>query len=174
AASDNRAASALARSYPGGPGAFVVAMNDKAAEIGITDTVFMDASGLHSGNLSTAADMARLVEAASAYPLIRRVTTTPQGAVTDRRTGREVRFVNTNRLVRGHDWDIGLSKTGFIADAGHCLVMLANVGTRPVVVVLLGSWGELSRFGDANRVKKWLVDADRKALSALNFAHLSP
>jgi D-alanyl-D-alanine endopeptidase (penicillin-binding protein 7) len=166
AASDNRAAAALARTFPGGAEAFLTAMNAKAQELGLAHTVFEDAAGLRSGNVSTAADLARMVEAASRYPLISEFTTTPNGSVTDLRTGRELRFVNTNRLVRGNRWEIALSKTGYIADAGHCLVMLANIGTRPIVMVLLGSWGELSRFGDANRIKQWLAAAEKKAQTA--------
>lgn len=166
AASDNRSAAALARTYPGGVDALVRAMNAKARELGLERTVFEDASGLRSGNVSTAADLARLVEEASRYPLISEFTTTPNGTVTDLKTGRALRFVNTNRLVRGNRWEIALSKTGYIADAGHCLVMLAKVGTRPIVMVLLGSWGELSRFGDANRIKQWLAAAEKKSQTA--------
>ncbi len=163
AASENRAAAALARTYPGGTDALVTAMNEKAKHLGMKHTVFRDAAGLHSGNVSTAADLSVMVEAAYRYPLIREFSTTGIDFVTDLRSGWKIKFMNTNRLVRGKRWKIGLSKTGYIADAGHCLVMLANIADRPVVMVLLNSWGYLSKFGDANRIRKWLDNANRKA-----------
>jgi serine-type D-Ala-D-Ala endopeptidase (penicillin-binding protein 7) len=166
AASENRAASALARTYPGGKEAFVSAMNEKARKLGMKQTAFRDAAGLHSDNVSTAADLSILVAAAYRYPLIREFSTTGIDSVTDLRSGWKIEFVNTNRLVRGNRWNIDLSKTGYIADAGHCLVMRANIADRPVVMVLLNSWGTLSKFGDANRIRKWLDQANRKAQQA--------
>jgi len=166
AGSENRAAMALGRTYPGGVGHFVATMNEKARVLGLKETKFRDPAGLHSGNVSTAADLADLVEAASRYPLIREFTTVGTDAVTDQRTGWKIRFVNTNRLVRSGHWDIELSKTGYIADSGHCLLMRAEIAARPVVVVLLNSWGELTKYGDANRVYKWLDRADQKARNA--------
>jgi serine-type D-Ala-D-Ala endopeptidase (penicillin-binding protein 7) len=163
AASENRAASALARTFPGGKDAFVSAMNEKARKLGMEQTAFRDAAGLHSNNVSTAADLSILVAAAYRYPLIREFSTTAIDYVTDLRSGWKIEFVNTNRLVRGKRWDIDLSKTGYIADAGHCLVMRAIIADRPVVMVLLNSWGTLSKFGDANRIRKWMDQANQKA-----------
>lgn len=161
--SENRAAAALARTYPGGTEAFVAAMNEKAAWLSMADTQFQDPAGLHPGNRSTAADLVTLVEAAYGYSLIRDLSNAGTDSVTDLRTGWKIRFVNTNRLVRSESWTIGLSKTGYIADSGHCLVMRALIADRPVIVVLLNSWGELSKYGDANRIRKWLDRADRKS-----------
>lgn len=163
AASENRAAAALGRTYPGGTEAMVAAMNAKARGLGMKDTVFRDPAGLHHGNISTAADLSTLVEAVYRFPLIRELTTVGMDFVTDRRTGWKIRFMNTNRLVRNQQWNIGLSKTGYIADSGHCLVMRAEIADRPVIVVLLNSWGEWSKYGDANRIRKWLDYADQKA-----------
>lgn len=166
AASENRAAAALGRTYPGGTEAMVAAMNEKARQLGMRDTVFEDPAGLDSGNLSTAEDLVTMVEAAYRYSRVRDLTTIRTDYVTDLRTGWKIRFVNTNRLVRNHRWNIDLSKTGYIADAGHCLVMRAEIADRPVIVVLLNSWGELTKYGDANRIRKWLDRADQKAREA--------
>lgn len=155
-ASDNRAAAALGRSYPGGTLILVDAMNAKAALLGLTATRFVDASGLAPGNVSSPADLARLVAAASNYPLIREYSTTPALDVTLPTSGRKVAYVNTNSLVRSSDWNIGLSKTGYISESGKCLVMHAMIANNPVVIVLLDSWGRLTRIGDANRIKRWL------------------
>jgi D-alanyl-D-alanine endopeptidase (penicillin-binding protein 7) len=163
AASENRAAAALGRTFPGGTEAIVAAMNGKAKQLGMQDTEFQDPAGLRYGNLSTAADLSTLVESAYRYPLIRELTTIGTDFVTDLRTGWKIRFVNTNRLVRTGRWNIDLSKTGYIAEAGHCLVMRAEIADRPVIVVLLNSWGELTKYGDANRIRKWLDRADQKA-----------
>jgi len=173
AGSDNRAAAALGRTYPNGTAHMVATMNDKARRLGLRDTVFRDPAGLHDGNLSTAADLALLMEAAARYPLIREFTTTSSGYVTDHRTGWKVRFVNTNRLVRNKQWAIGLSKTGYIAASGHCLIMRAEIAERPVTVVLLNSWGELTKYGDANRIRTWLDRADKKAQAAARALHAS-
>lgn len=164
AGSENRAAAALGRTYPGGTKAMVAAMNGKARALGMTDTSFRDPAGLHSGNVSTPADLVTLVETAYRYTLIREFTTVGIDHVTDLRSGWKVRFMNTNRLVRNRNWDIEVSKTGYIADAGHCLVMRAEIADRPVTLVLLNSWGTLSKYGDANRIRKWLDRAHRKAL----------
>ena len=165
AASENRAANALARTYPGGKKAFVKAMNAKARAIGMKHSVFKDPAGLHSGNLSTAKDLIKLVTASSKYKLIKKFTTTGKDYVTDRRSGWKVEFFNTNRLVRRKNWDISLSKTGYIADAGHCLVMETHIAQRPVIIVLLNSWGKLSKFGDSNRIKRWLQNGEKKLAS---------
>jgi D-alanyl-D-alanine endopeptidase (penicillin-binding protein 7) len=163
AASDNRAAAALARTYPGGTEAMVAAMNAKALALGMARTRFADASGLHSGNVSTAADLARLAAAVERYPTIAELSTTAKFDVTDLRTGRPVSFVNTNRLVRGDRWDIALSKTGYTADAGNCLVMRAQIADRPLTIVLLNSWGKLSKYGDSTRIRDWLLKTERAA-----------
>jgi D-alanyl-D-alanine endopeptidase (penicillin-binding protein 7) len=156
-ASENRAAAALARTYPGGTDAFVAAMNARAALLGMADTRFAEPTGLSSANVSSAQDLARLVRAAHEYPLIRDYST--RDAATVRALGRPLAFRNTNGLVRSHSWDIGLSKTGYISEAGRCLVMRVRVASRDLVVVLLDSWGKYSRIGDANRIRKWLETA---------------
>jgi serine-type D-Ala-D-Ala endopeptidase (penicillin-binding protein 7) len=155
-ASENRAASSLARHYPGGTPAFVEAMNQKAQALGMTRTHFSDATGLSSENVATAHDLARMVQAAAGYAPIREFTTTPSHYVEVQPMGQLLGFNNTNSLVRSGGWDIQVSKTGFIREAGKCLVMLANIASRPVVIVLLDSYGRLTRIGDANRVKYWL------------------
>jgi D-alanyl-D-alanine endopeptidase (penicillin-binding protein 7) len=157
-ASENRAAAALARSSPGGLQAFVPAMNQKAKDLGMRDTRFLDATGLNPGNVSTAQDLAMMVNAGYQYPLIREFTTsdTHRIALAGRRYQRVVAFRNSNGLVRSRQWEIGLSKTGYISEAGRCLVMQATIAAKPVIIVLLDSWGKLSRVGDANRIKRWL------------------
>jgi len=157
-ASENRAASAVARSYPGGKAAIVAAMNAKASELGMMDTKFIDPTGLNQGNVSTAQDLVKMVSAARNYPLIHRYTTSASHSV-DGLGGRELRFTNTNPLVRNVSWDIGLSKTGYISEAGLCLVMEAKINERPVIIVLLNSWGKRTRVGDANRIKRWMESA---------------
>lgn len=155
-ASDNRAASALGRSYPGGLPAFIEAMNARATAMGLNQTHFVDSSGLAPGNVSSPADLARLVAEAYGYPVIREYSTTPALDVKLPDTGRKLAFVNTNALVREGSWNIGVSKTGFIRESGMCLVMQAVIANTPVVIVLLDSWGRLTRVGDANRIKRWL------------------
>ncbi|SPC05620.1 D-alanyl-D-alanine endopeptidase [Cupriavidus taiwanensis] len=152
--SENRAASALGRHYPGGLPAFVQAMNRKARELGMNDSHFVDSSGLSSSNVSSATDLVRMVNAAYRNPTIREFSTQTEHEVNV--LGRTQHYVSTNRLVRGGNWEIGLQKTGFISEAGQCLVMQARVQGRNVVMVFLDSAGKLSRFADANRVKDWL------------------
>ncbi|PZX28083.1 putative D-Alanyl-D-alanine carboxypeptidase [Cupriavidus phytorum] len=152
--SENRAASALGRHYPGGLPAFVQAMNRKARELGMNDSHFVDSSGLSSSNVSSATDLVRMVNAAYRNPTIREYSTQTEHEVNV--LGRTQHYVSTNRLVRGGNWEIGLQKTGFISEAGQCLVMQARVHGRNVVMVFLDSAGKLSRFADANRVKDWL------------------
>ncbi len=161
-ASENRAAAALARGSPGGAQAFVPAMNQKAKDLGMRDTRFLDATGLNPGNVSTAQDLAMMVNAGYQYPLIREFTTseTHRIALSGRRYHRVVAFRNSNGLVRSRRWEIGLSKTGYISEAGRCLVMQATIAAKPVIIVLLDSWGKLSRVGDANRIKRWLEGLD--------------
>jgi len=154
-ASENRAAHALGRSHPGGLTAFVAAMNEKARALGMERTRFVDPTGLSSANVSTAEDLVKLVAAAHAVPLIRRYSTDTEHGVAV--AGREIRFHNTNRLVSQAGWEVLLSKTGFINEAGRCLVMQARVDGRALTFVLLDSWGKFSRIGDANRIRKWLT-----------------
>jgi D-alanyl-D-alanine endopeptidase (penicillin-binding protein 7) len=156
-ASENVAAVALGRAYPGGMDAFVVAMNAKAHELEMTGSRFVETTGLSSENVSTAEDLAKLVRAAKDYTLIAEYSTTPNAEYTVR--GRRVAFANTNGLVRGHTWEIGLSKTGFINAAGRCLVMQATVAARSLIIVLLDSVGKHTRIGDANRIRQWLEPA---------------
>jgi D-alanyl-D-alanine endopeptidase (penicillin-binding protein 7) len=153
-ASENRAAHVLGRTYPGGLGKFVAAMNAKAQSMGLAETRFEDPTGISSGNVSSARDLARMVDAAYHYPLIREFTTRKEATIHTGYRSRE--FRNSNRLIRSPRWQIGLSKTGFIDEAGRCLVMQAHVAKRPVLIVLLDSQGKLSRYGDANRIKKWM------------------
>jgi serine-type D-Ala-D-Ala endopeptidase (penicillin-binding protein 7) len=155
-ASENRAASALAHNFPGGRIAFVKAMNYKAQELGLKNTHFADPTGLDSGNVSTAEDLAKMVQAAYQYAEIRLASTSPSHDVYVEGREYPVGFVNTNGLVRGGEWQIGLSKTGFINEAGRCLVMQATIAGEPMILVLLDSNGKLSRIGDANRVRKWM------------------
>ena len=155
-ASDNRAASALGRNYPGGINAFVAAMNAKAQALGLTQTHYVDSSGLSPANVSSPQDLAKLVAAAAKYPLIKEYSTTGAVNVTLPDGKRKLNFVNTNTLVRNSDWQIGLSKTGYINEAGKCLVMQAMIANQPIVIVLLDSWGRLTRVADANRIRKWL------------------
>lgn len=153
-ASENKAAAALARSYPGGREAFVEAMNRKAEELGMTESKFVEPTGLSSGNVSSAHDLVKLVNAAHGHETIREYSTRSRASVRDRK--RMLHFANTNGLVRSKSWEIGLSKTGYISEAGRCLVMRVRLASRDLIVVLLDSWGKQSRIGDANRLRKWL------------------
>jgi len=154
--SENRAASSLGRFYPGGLTAAVAAMNAKAKALGMTNTHYVDTSGLSPENVSTARDLAVLVQTAQRYPLIREYSTQPDQYVQIPATGQTLHFNNSNALVKSGGWDISLQKTGFIREAGRCVVMLAQIAQRPVVLVLLDSVGKFSRLGDANRVKAWM------------------
>ena len=153
-ASENRAASALARHHPAGESAFVLEMNAKAKALGLTDTAFTESTGLSSANVSTARDLAKLVQAAARYPLIRELSTAAE--LTVEAGTRQVTFRNTNRLVGAESWGVLLQKTGFISEAGQCLVMMARWAERPVIMVFLDSAGRHSRLGDAQRVRDWL------------------
>jgi serine-type D-Ala-D-Ala endopeptidase (penicillin-binding protein 7) len=155
-ASDNRAASALGRSWPGGTAGFVERMNREAKRLGMDSTRFVDATGLSPQNVSSPQDLTKLVAAASGQSLIREYSTTPALHVTFPDTGRTMGFQNSNALVRGGDWNIDVSKTGFINESGKCLVMRATVHNRPVILVLLNALGQHTRLGDANRVRRWL------------------
>jgi D-alanyl-D-alanine endopeptidase (penicillin-binding protein 7) len=152
--SENRAAAALGRTYPGGTEALVAAMNAKARALGMNDSAFVDPTGLSSANVSSGRDLAKLVRTAHDYPLIREYSTRDKAYV--RARGQTLAFHNTNGLVRNSQWDIGLSKTGYISEAGRCLVMRVRVASRDLIVVLLDSWGKYSRVADAKRIRKWL------------------
>ncbi len=152
--SENRAAHALGRTFPGGTQAFVANMNAKAQLLGMTDTQYADPTGLSSANRSSAYDLARLARVAYDRPLIRNLSTDESYAV---RVGRRMlQYRNTNALVRNDGWDIGLQKTGYIREAGRCLLMQTRVAGRDVIMVFLDSVGKLSRLGDAARVRRWL------------------
>jgi serine-type D-Ala-D-Ala endopeptidase (penicillin-binding protein 7) len=159
-ASENRAANALGRNYPGGLAAFIPAMNAKAKELGMLDTHYVEPTGLSSQNKSSARDLAVLVNAAHQVPLLREYSTTPSLDVEVGR--RQVQFHTTDRLVANKTWDIGLQKTGFINEAGQCLVMQAQMAGRKLIMVLLDSAGKYSRIADAERIRKW-VTSNRSA-----------
>ena len=155
--SENRAASALARYYPGGATAFIEAMNRKAATLGLHETRFYDSTGLNAGNVSSARDLVQMVGAAAHYPLIREFSTGAEYLVEV--GGRQRQFHNTNPLVANADWQIGVSKTGYIRESGKCLVMQAWLKSKPLIIVLLDSAGRYTRVADASRIKKWLEGA---------------
>jgi D-alanyl-D-alanine endopeptidase (penicillin-binding protein 7) len=152
--SENRAAHALGRTYPGGLDKFVEAMNAKAQLLGMKDTHYVEPTGLSSKNQSSAQDLATLVNAAYDDSMLREYTTTPDRIVAI--GNRNMQFNNTNRLVKRADWDIGLQKTGYISEAGQCLVMQAKIAGRKLIMVFLDSAGKLSRIADAERVRHWL------------------
>jgi serine-type D-Ala-D-Ala endopeptidase (penicillin-binding protein 7) len=153
-ASENRAARALGRTFPGGTMVLVRAMNEKAGSMGLSDTKFEDPAGLSDGNVSSAKDLSHLMEKALNYPLICAYST--QADATLQRGKRQLRFVNTNALVHNSRWQIGLSKTGYIEEAGRCLVMQTRMAQRPMLLVLLNSTGKNTRLADANRIKQWI------------------
>jgi D-alanyl-D-alanine endopeptidase (penicillin-binding protein 7) len=163
-ASENRAAAALGRTYPGGMPAFVQAMNDKATDLGMTDSRFVEPTGLSPANVASPRDLVKLVRAAHGYPLIREYSTREYATVHPYK--RPLRFVNTNNLVRNSHWDIELSKTGYISEAGRCLVMHVRLASKDLIVVLLDSWGKQSRIGDANRIRKWLESSTGRSHSS--------
>lgn len=153
--SENRAASALGRNYPGGLPAFVTAMNAKAKQLGMADTHYVDSSGLSSQNRASARDLVRLVNAAYQHPVIRQYSTDAKYVVAPG-GGRPLEYGTSNKLVANPTWEIGLQKTGYIAEAGRCLVMQAMIEGRAIVMVFLDSKGKYSRLADAGRIKKWL------------------
>jgi D-alanyl-D-alanine endopeptidase (penicillin-binding protein 7) len=167
-ASENRAAAALGRTYPGGIDEFRRAMNHKAQMLGMNGSRFDDATGLSSANVSSAEDLVKLVRAAHQYELIRSYTTMTGQQV--HVGGRPLAYRNTNRLVANGRWHIGLSKTGFTNDAGRCLVLQAKLAERNVIIVLLDSWGKLSRIGDANRIRAWLEANARPQIGGVHKA----
>ncbi len=152
--SENRAAHALCRTYPGGLRKCVAAMNEKARALGMTSARFVEPTGLSSSNVSSAVDLARLVQAAASNPVIRQYSTDAGHVVYVR--GRPMEFHSTNSLVQKPGWQVTVQKTGYIAAAGRCLVMQAVIEGRDVVIVLLNSWGKLTRIADAKRVRDWV------------------
>lgn len=164
--SENRAAHALGRTFPGGLDVFVGKMNAKARLIGMGDTQYVEPTGLSSRNQSSARDLATLVSVAHGDPLLRELSTSPSYEVAVGR--RTLQFNNTNRLVSSPAWDIGLQKTGYISEAGRCLVMQAKVAGRQIIMVFLDSAGKFSRLGDAERVRHWVesLGAGHQVVSA--------
>lgn len=153
--SENRAAHALARSYPGGTEAFIARMNRKVTGLGMRNTVFFDPTGLDNRNVSTAADLALAVKEAYNYPLIRQDSTATQDFV-QTVNGNTLSYSNTNTLVREGVWEINLQKTGYIRESGRCMVVHANVGQQPLIIVLLNSGNTAARTNDARALKTWL------------------
>ena len=152
--SENRAANALGRHYPGGMTAFVVAMNSKAKQLGMTQSRFIEPTGLSSENISSPRDLVKLLQAAASRPAIRQYTTDDQHEV--RSSGHATLFRNTNMLVMNPTWDIKVSKTGYINEAGQCLVMLARINNRDMAIILLNAEGKGTRVGDAVKIKQWV------------------
>ncbi len=157
-ASENRAATALGRTFPGGMSAFVEAMNAKAKALGMKNSHFADPAGLHVDNRSTASDLGKMVTAAYGYPLIREASTTTRKEVRPYRGRGPLVYGNTNRLLKNRNWDIAVSKTGYIMESGRCLVMQALIEGESVFIVLLNSYGKLTPFGDSNRLRKWMLE----------------
>jgi D-alanyl-D-alanine endopeptidase (penicillin-binding protein 7) len=159
-ASENRAAHVLGRTYPGGSSAFVEAMNAKADLLAMSDTRYVEPTGLSSDNRSSAQDLSRLVRAASEHPVIREYSTAPEASIPVGR--RVVQYRNTNGLVRHPEWEILLQKTGYISAAGRCVVMQAQLAGRRLIMVLLDSAGKYTRVADAERLRKWLLDSQAR------------
>jgi serine-type D-Ala-D-Ala endopeptidase (penicillin-binding protein 7) len=156
--SENRAAHALGRTHPGGIDQFVRDMNQKAVALGMTDSRFVDPTGLSSGNQSSARDLATLAAASYNQPIMRELSTSPGYRLA---VGRKtLQYNNSNGLVRSDNWDIGLQKTGYISEAGRCLVMQATVAGREVIMVFLDSVGKVGRLRDAERVRHWMEAQD--------------
>jgi D-alanyl-D-alanine endopeptidase (penicillin-binding protein 7) len=162
-ASDNRAASALSNSYPGGKKAFVQAMNVKAKQLGMDDTSFADPTGLDKNNISTAIDLVKMTQAAQQYPIIRELSTSSYYEAYIKNKKIRLNYNNTNLLVRQGLWDIDISKTGYIREAGKCLIMQTKVIDKPIIMVFLKSYGKYTRTADAKRVKKWLENVHMQA-----------
>jgi D-alanyl-D-alanine endopeptidase (penicillin-binding protein 7) len=163
-ASENRAAHVLARYYPGGERAFVSGMNAKAQLLGMSSTRFHDPTGLNPDNISTARDLAIMIDAAMNYPLIRKASTTKQIKVRPFRKSKAMEYKVTNRLLRNnnHNWTIYLSKTGYTNEAGRCLVMRAKTAGKTITIILLNAFGKLTPYGDSNRIRKWLLQNNTK------------
>jgi len=155
--SENRAATALGRTFPGGMTAFIKQMNHKAVELGMKNSHFADPAGLHVDNTSTARDLMKMVTAGESYALIRKASTTTRIEVRPYAKRGPLVYGNTNRLLKNKTWDIALSKTGYINESGRCLVMQANIEGERVSIVLLNSFGKLTPFGDSNRLRQWMI-----------------
>lgn len=164
--SENFAAYTLARSHPGGFDAFIESMNTKARELGMTGTRFVDPTGLSSDNVSTASDLVKLVNAATAHPEIGKYSTTDYFRGQFRNPRYSLSFGNTNALVHRDSWGVALSKTGYLSEAGRCLVMISQMNGKKVVTVLLDSLGTRSPMGDAGRIKRWLDTGARGSVAA--------
>ena len=160
--SDNRAAFALSRSYPSGRKGFINAMNVKAIQLGMQKSQFSDPTGLDKRNISTAKDLLKLVRAAYQYSLIRELTTTASENIKIGKRRNSIGFNNTNPLVRKGVWDIGLSKTGFIRESGRCLVLQTVIDGEPIIIILLNSYGKLTRFADVKRIRNWMNKINKK------------
>lgn len=158
--SENLATHVLASHYPGGVEAFIAAMNAKALALGMTNSRFVDPAGLSPENRATAEDLALMVRAAYQYPLILEYSTVYQHTVQFRNPRYTLPYGNTNPLVASSQWDLGLSKTGYLTEAGRCLVMVTRIDDRPVAMVLLNSFGSRTPLGDAGRVRRWLTTGD--------------
>jgi D-alanyl-D-alanine endopeptidase (penicillin-binding protein 7) len=163
--SENRAASALGRNYPGGLPAFVAAMNAKAKALGMHDTHYVDSNGLSSGNVASARDLVKLVVAVQKHAVLGQYSTAPESVIDA--GGRTLQYRNTNRLVNNPSWEIGLQKTGYISEAGRCLVMQAMIEGRSIVMVFLDSKGKYSRLADATRIRKWIENVKQHSAPAL-------
>jgi len=172
--SENLASAALARTYPGGTRAFVKAMNAKAKALAMTKTHFVNATGLSEKNVSTAADLAKMLAAAMKYPLIKKYSTTQTFTARFTRPRYVLGYTNTNSLIRAGYKDIKLSKTGYLDEAGRCLTMVRKINNKDVIMVLLDSYGKRSPIGDANRIKKWLQTGKqgKVARSAINYERM--
>ncbi len=163
--SENLASYVLAQNHPGGLDAFIAAMNAKAHALGMTQTRFVDPSGLWPENIASASDLVKMVEAAYAYPEIREMSTGSQHRVHFRGPRYSLDYGNTNALVHSSRWDVHLSKTGYLNEAGRCLVMVADVGGDPLVMVLLDSLGTRTPLGDAGRIRRWLETGNGGAVA---------
>jgi len=170
-ASENLAASNLALHYPGGFNRFIEAMNAKARSLGMEGSTFVDASGVSEFNQATAADLVKMVTAAGSYPEIRQFTTTRQFTASFENPRYHLTYGNTNRLIHRQSWDVVVSKTGYLDEAGRCLVMMTDIDGQQVAMVLLDSFGKLTPIGDAGRVKRWLTTGNggRVAGAALRY-----
>ena len=146
----------MGRTSPGGTTAFVQAMNRKARELGMKNSHFADPAGLEAENVASPQDLVTLLRTSKDFPLIQQATTQKQLTVHPYKSKGPLRYVNTNRLLKNKKWDIELSKTGYINEAGRCLVMEAEIVGEPLFIVLLNSYGKLTPFGDANRLRKWI------------------
>jgi D-alanyl-D-alanine endopeptidase (penicillin-binding protein 7) len=158
-ASENRAANALGRSWPGGKAAFVEAMNRKAARLGMQNSRFVDPAGLDPRNVASPRDVEKMVRASLGYPLIRAATTTRSIDVYPYKGKGPLRYNNTNRLLKSDAWTIEVSKTGYLDEAGRCLAMQTEIADRPLVIVLLDAYGKQTPFKDSRRIRQWIERA---------------